>query len=119
MIVFFLFRAPLIKAFTQDPDALNMILPLFMLSLLLEPGRTQNIVMVNALRATGDARFPFYVALFFMWGVAIPIGYLLGITLEMGLLGIWIGFASDEWLRGLVNAWRWKSRRWESKRLDI
>lgn len=54
-----------------------------------------------------------------MWGVAIPVGYFLGIKMEMGLIGIWIGFLCDEWLRGLTNAWRWHSRRWQAKRLDI
>ncbi|XKM13433.1 MATE family efflux transporter [Orbaceae bacterium ac157xtp] len=119
VLLIFLVREPLVFAFTDKLDAVNTILPIFFLSLLLEPGRTQNIIMVNALRATGDAKFPFYVAIIFMWGVAIPVGYFLGIVMNMGLMGIWIGFACDEWLRGLVNAWRWKSRKWESKRLDI
>lgn len=96
---------------------IEMLLPLFLLALFLEPGRTFNIVMVNALRATGDAKFPFYTALIFMWGVSLPIGYWLGIKQGMGLLGIWLGFFCDEWLRGLVNSWRWKSRKWEAKRL--
>ena len=82
---------------------IKLLLPLFLLSVFLEPGRTLNIVMVNALRAAGDARFPLCTALFFMWCVALPVGYVLGIKLEMGILGIWIGFLCDEWLRGLVN----------------
>lgn len=119
VISFFLFRKPLVFNITTDMEVVNTILPIFILSIFLEPGRTQNIIMVNALRATGDAKFPFFTAIIFMWGLAIPIGYFLGITMKMGLLGIWIGFACDEWVRGLVNAWRWKSRKWESKRLDI
>ncbi|RKS85894.1 putative MATE family efflux protein [Orbus hercynius] len=119
VITFFLVREPLVTSFTNDWDVVNTILPIFILSIFLEPGRTQNIIMVNALRATGDAKFPLYTALIFMWGIAIPIGYFLGIKMGMGLLGIWIGFACDEWVRGLVNAWRWKSRKWESKRLNI
>lgn len=119
VIIFFLFRNIIVTSFTPNSDVIHILLPLFILSIFLEPGRTQNIIMVNALRATGDARFPFYMALIFMWGVAIPIGYLLGITLEMGLMGIWIGFACDEWLRGLVNAWRWRSKKWQTKSLTI
>ncbi|WP_392566138.1 MATE family efflux transporter [Utexia brackfieldae] len=119
VIGFYLMRKPLLTSFTTDPEVLNILLPIFLLSIFLEPGRTLNIIMVNALRATGDARFPFYTALIFMWGLAIPVGYFLGIKMGMGLLGIWIGFACDEWIRGLINAARWYSRRWESKRLDI
>lgn len=119
VITFVLIREPLVTSFTTEANIVNTILPIFLLSIFLEPGRTQNIIMVNALRATGDAKFPLYTAIIFMWGIAIPIGYFLGIIMEMGLLGIWIGFACDEWIRGLVNAWRWKSRKWEAKRLDI
>ncbi|WP_077924704.1 MATE family efflux transporter [Wohlfahrtiimonas larvae] len=119
VVVFYFARHFIVGRFTDDPVIMNLLLPLFLLSILLEVGRTQNIVMVNALRATGDAKFPFYAALVFMWGLAIPVGYFFGFVLEMGLIGIWIGFLCDEWVRGLVNAWRWKSRRWETKRLNI
>ncbi|WP_036769674.1 MATE family efflux transporter [Photorhabdus australis] len=116
---FWLFRVPILHFLTQDEAIIKLLLPLFLLSVFLEPIRTANIVMVNALRASGDARFPLYAALFFMWCVAIPIGYFLGIKMQMGILGIWIGFFCDEWLRGLTNTWRWKSKKWQTKRLDI
>lgn len=119
VVIFYLMRDYVVDGFTDDEVITELLLSLFAISILLEPGRTQNIVMVNALRATGDAKFPFYAALVFMWGVAIPVGYYCGFVLEMGLLGIWIGFLCDEWIRGLVNAWRWKSRKWEAKRLNI
>ena len=31
------------------------------------------------------------------------------------LIGIWLAFCCDEWVRGLTMYWRWKSRRWETK----
>ena len=95
----------------------SVMRPLFYLTIALEIGRTLNIVFVNALRASGDARFPFYMGLIFMWGVSIPVGYLLGIHYGVGILGVWIGFFCDEWLRGLANTLRWKSKKWQSKRL--
>lgn len=117
--VFYLSRHLIVDSFTENTIVRDLLLPMFLLSIFLEPGRTQNIVMVNALRATGDAKFPLITAIIFMWGIAVPVGYYLGIVKEMGLIGIWIGFLCDEWVRGLVNAWRWKSRKWESKRLNI
>ncbi|EKT64954.1 MATE family efflux transporter [Providencia burhodogranariea] len=116
---FWLLRDPILENITEDQGIIKLLLPLFLLSVFLEPGRTLNIVMVNALRASGDARFPLCTAIIFMWGVAIPLGYFLGIKMEMGLFGIWIGFFADEWLRGLTNAWRWRSRKWQNKRLDL
>ncbi|CAM3906859.1 MATE family efflux transporter [Xenorhabdus thuongxuanensis] len=119
VLAFWIFREPLLYVMTEDQKIVELLLPLFLLSVFLEPGRTFNIVMVNALRASGDARFPLYTALICMWGISIPVGYFLGITMGMGLLGIWIGFFCDEWIRGLVNAWRWKSKKWQTKRLDV
>ncbi|BET98009.1 MATE family efflux transporter [Xenorhabdus taiwanensis] len=119
VLMFWIFREPLLYVMTEDQKIVELLLPLFLLSVFLEPGRTFNIVMVNALRASGDARFPLYTALICMWGISIPVGYFLGITMGMGILGIWIGFFCDEWIRGLVNSWRWKSKRWQTKRLDV
>lgn len=119
VVGFYLLRYQILDIFNADHSVTNIMLPLFLLSIFLEPGRTLNLVMVNSLRASGDAVFPFMMALIFMWGVSIPVAYFLGIKMGMGLLGIWIGFACDEWLRGLANTWRWLSRRWEGKRLDI
>ncbi|MCD1125583.1 MATE family efflux transporter [Jinshanibacter sp. LJY008] len=119
VIGFWLADVHILHFLSKDDGINKLLLPLFLLSVFLEPGRTFNIVMVNALRASGDATFPLYTAIFFMWCVSIPVGYFLGITMEMGLVGIWIGFMCDEWLRGLTNTWRWKSRKWQAKRLNI
>ncbi len=93
----------------------DIMLPLFSLSIILEIGRTFNVVMVNALRASGDAKFPFVVGIIFMLGVSLPVGWTLCFHFGMGIVGVWIGFCADEWLRGITNALRWKSRKWQGK----
>lgn len=103
--------------FSTDADIVDLAAKLFFISLLLEPGRTFNVVVINSLRATGDARFPLMMALISMWGIAIPLAWFLGLHLGWGLIGIWLAFAADEWTRGLAMYWRWKSRRWETKAL--
>ncbi len=114
---FFLLREQ-IMAFLGLPEAhREMMRPLFWLSLVLESGRTFNIIMVNSLRAAGDAKFPFAVGVVFMWGVSLPIGWLVGLHWGWGILGIWLGFCFDEWGRAVCNTWRWRSRVWQSKRL--
>ncbi|WP_409421558.1 MATE family efflux transporter [Pseudaeromonas sp. ZJS20] len=105
----------LMSLFTDDQEIVAMATQLFFISMLLEPGRTFNIVVINSLRATGDARFPLMMAILSMWGLAIPLAWFLGLHLGWGLVGIWLAFAADEWTRGLAMYWRWKSRRWEKK----
>lgn len=106
---------PLLMLFTEDEGIIRIVSHLLMFSLILESGRTFNIIVISSLRATGDARFPFYMGLLSMWGLSIPIAWWFGIHLGWGLLGIWCGFAVDEWVRGLAMFWRWRSRRWEKK----
>ena len=105
----------IISLFTDDADIITQVAQLFLISLILEPGRTFNLVVINALRATGDARFPLYMALVSMWGIAVPLAYFLGIMQGYGLVGIWLALACDEWVRGLAMFWRWRSRRWQNK----
>lgn len=119
VILFLVIRKPLIESVTTDQIIVQLMMPLFFISIVLEPSRTQNIIMVNALRATGDANFPFYMAIIFMWGVSIPVGYFCAIKLDLGLMGVWIGFACDEFLRGFAMRWRWQSRAWQAKRLNL
>ncbi|MBM7603887.1 Na+-driven multidrug efflux pump [Metabacillus crassostreae] len=52
-----------------------------------------------------------------MWGVSVPLAYILGIHLELGLIGIWIAFIVDEWLRGLLMLWRWRQGKWRQMAL--
>ncbi|CAD7286535.1 MATE family efflux transporter [Campylobacter suis] len=117
VMAMFLLKELVMNELNLSSELKRIMLPLFTLSIVLELGRTFNIIMVNALRASGDARFPLMTGLIFMWGVSLPVGYFLGIHLSIGIIGVWIGFCADEWLRGGVNTWRWYSRKWQSKRL--
>jgi len=38
--------------------------------------------------------------------------WLLGVHLGCGMVGVWIAYAADEWLRGLLNWWRWAGLGW-------
>jgi Na+-driven multidrug efflux pump len=53
-----------------------------------------------------------------MWGISVPLAYLFGITLEFGLLGIYMAFVIDEWLRGILMFFRWKKRSWQQLSLE-
>ncbi|MDP4680639.1 MAG: MATE family efflux transporter [Cyclobacteriaceae bacterium] len=48
-------------------------------------------VGLGVLRGLADVRYPTFVIFFAFWIIAIPMGYILGIQLEMGAKGIWYG----------------------------
>lgn len=98
--------------FTKDVAIVTGGALLLRIAILLEPGRVFNIVVINSLRATGDVGFPIKMAVLSMWLVWVPLAWLLSLKLGLGLAGIWIAMATDEWLRGILMYRRWKSRRW-------
>ncbi|CAH0344439.1 putative FMN/FAD exporter YeeO [Bacillus sp. CECT 9360] len=114
-LIFSLFSKPLLSIFTSNQSIIATGSILILLTIILEPGRSFNLVIINSLRAAGDVKFPVYVGILSMWGVSVTLAYLLGIKLGLGLIGIWIAFAADEWLRGLLMLWRWKSKVWMKK----
>lgn len=114
-IVVAIFRESLLSFFTKDHEIISMGSTLLLLCLILEPGRTFNLVVINSLRATGDANISLIMAFISMWGISVPLAYFLGIHLGYGLPGIWIAFIVDEWFRGITMYFRWRSRVWEKK----
>lgn len=74
-------------------------------------------MVINGLRGAGDTVYPSVVAVFSMWIVSTLGCYLLAVPLGLGLPGIWIAFAADECLRGLLMQLRWKSGKWKNKSL--
>lgn len=69
------------------------------------------------MRAAGDAKLPVYMGLISMVGVSLPLGYFLAFHAQLGLAGVWLAVAVDEWIRGIVMFFRWRSRAWERKSL--
>ncbi|HEX2011070.1 MAG TPA: MATE family efflux transporter [Roseateles sp.] len=102
----------LLGLFTRDPAIIGAGVTLMWLTVLLEPGRTFNLVVINALRAAGDARYPVLVGAGSMLLVLAGGSWLLGQVLGLGLAGIWIAYAADEWLRGLLMWRRWATHGW-------
>ena len=102
----------IIGLFTDSKDVLAMATPLFMLSVFMEPGRILNVIIINSLRAVGDTKFPVVMAILSMWCISVPLGSFLALNMGLGLLGVWIGFCTDEWIRGISMFIRWRSKAW-------
>lgn len=112
-----LLREQLMGLFTNDPEIIRLGASVLLLSILLETGRTINIVVINSLRAAGDATFPVIIGAFSMVGMSLPLGYFFVFYLDLGLPGVWLAIAADEWTRAIIMYFRWKSRKWEKHAL--
>jgi len=108
-----LFRVPLLELFTRDASIVGLGAALLLLGFLLEPGRNFNVIMERSLHAAGDARFSMFAALAVTWLASVPLIYLFGVHWGFGLYGVWFVFIFDEWVRGLLLYFRWRSRAWQ------
>lgn len=108
-----IFRKQLMHVFTDNPEVMAIGASVLALSIVLETGRTMNIVVINSLRASGDARFPVKIGFLSMVCMSLPLGYFFVFVLDWGLVGIWLAISADEWVRAIIVYFRWKSRKWE------
>ena len=112
MVIIALVAPRLIDLFSHDPEIVAGGALLLRIAFILEIGRVFNIVVINSLRATGDARFPVQIGAVCMWLLWVPNSWLLGVHVGWGLVGIWIAMCCDEWLRGVIMYRRWVTRKW-------
>ena len=105
----------ILSVFTDNQEIITVGVWVLVVDWFLEIGRTSNIFAVGTLRATGDAIYPVVIAIIFNWTIAVGVGYFIGIPLGYGLIGMWIGFALDENIRGVILLRRWRSGKWKSK----
>lgn len=105
----------LMSLLTDNPEIISIGAALLWFDVLVEIGRPVNIFATNALRATGDVNYPFYVGLIVMWSLQVAGGYLTGIYFGLGIYALWLMIASDEITRGIIFTRRWWSMKWAGK----
>lgn len=100
----------LLRMFTKDPQVIDAAQTLLWIAVALETGRVFNLIVTGALRATGDAIYP-VVASVGSFVLVLGLGsYYLGRA--WGLPGIFVAYAADEWVRGLLMMARWHWHGW-------
>jgi putative MATE family efflux protein len=71
-----------------------------------------SFLLPSALRAAGDSKYTSIAALITMWAVRVILGYILGVTLGFGIVGVWAAMIVEWGIRGLLFAWRFKGDKW-------
>lgn len=107
----------LMQIFTDNAEITSLVSRLLFIDIVLEIGRTCNLVFGNALKTAGDAVFTTIIAVIFMYLFAVGGTYFFGIRLGLLVTGAYIGMAMDECIRALCMFLRWQSGKWKEKRL--
>ena len=108
---------PILRLFTDNPDLITLCRNTLFVDLFLEIGRCANVVIINSLRAAGDVNFPVIMGIISMWGIGVLLSYILGISFNLGIIGVWIALGADELLRGIIMFFRWRFGKWRNKQI--
>ena len=114
-ILTYIFIEPIMGIFTSNQEVIDISKNVFLVEIALEAARAINMILVGALNASGDVKFPLLCSLLVLWVISLPFSYGLAIVAKLGLLGVWIAYALDEALRGVLMIRRWRSGVWQSK----
>lgn len=108
----------LVGLFSPPDEIVPLIFQLMLLVLLAQPFLWSiSFVLPSALRAAGDSRFTSVTSMLTMWLLRVVLGYVLGVQLGFGLMGVWVAMVIEWGVRGLIFAWRLKGDKWYRHKL--
>ena len=105
----------LLRLYTDNPEVLRLGKICLWCDVAVQPFKAVNFILTTSLRAAGDSKFPAIVGSGMMWTLGLATSLILAFVVGLGLPGLWLGMASDEFYRSFANIWRWRSGRWKSK----
>lgn len=114
----FIFRSTLAGLFNLSPEALSaakLFLSIHCVSMAI--GWAFSFALPNALRAAGDTRYVMTAATISMWTVRVSLAYFLCFVIKLGPASVWIAMGADFIVRDSCFILRWKSGRWQNKRV--
>ncbi len=114
-VVLYLLSTPIMSLFTSDPQIIALAKSVMLVDILLELGRTSNLICLRALQASGDIKFPVTLAMFTMFSIAAFCSFLFGLVFGWGLVGVWLAMAIDECIRGATLLFRWHKDYWRGR----
>lgn len=108
---------PLASLFGNDPEVTRQAAWLIALSCLFMPVWAGSFVLPAGLRGAGDTRYALAVGTATMWGLRIMAGYLMGVVLGLGVVGVWMGMFGDWVVRNVLFRRRMRGTAWTRHRL--
>lgn len=96
----YLFGSYLLHFFTTNHTAISAGGVVLLYSFIGASATAGTLIYTATWQGLGNAKLPLYTTTFGMWIIRIMLGYLLGVTLNLGLAGVWLATLVD-------NAFRW------------
>lgn len=111
-IIYYIFAPQLAGIFTEDTEVILQVTKVLRIITFFQPFLCITFVITSALQGTGDTKFPMYSTFIGIWGIRVIGTYILGIELELGLVGVWLSYAFDIFIRSILLMVRFLKGRW-------
>ncbi|MEK0312280.1 MATE family efflux transporter [Cohnella sp. 56] len=109
---------PMVSLFNPPADIVDDIFWVTLINAIAQiPLWAISFVLPAGLRAAGDARFTSIASMLSMWLFRIALGYVLGIVLGLGIIGVWLAMNCEWGVRGWLFLRRFRGDKWYAKRL--
>ncbi len=112
--VFFFFPYGLLRAFTNDHAVVELGTVFLKIVALLQIPLALTMVLAGSLRGAGDTHFIMVATTIGMWAVRVPIAFITGVWLHLGVHAVWLAMIADWTLRMALMLWRYRSERWKA-----
>ncbi len=103
--------------YTSDPEVIRLTSILLASNSIALLFWGSSFVVSAGLKGAGDTRYTMLTAFIGMWIFRICLGYVLGIVLKVGILGIWIAMYTDWFVRGTMYLIRLRGTKWLKHKL--
>ena len=116
-VVFMTGGSALTRVISDQPYLLEVTPKLLFICGVVQVFFALNMVVRQGLRGVGDTRWTLLITTVSSYGVRLPLAWFLGVHLEWGLTGIWIGLCSEIMFRGCLFAARFLHGGWARVRV--
>jgi putative MATE family efflux protein len=116
-VAFFFLGGSLARIFLRGPDAeatIAVAAICLSISAFEQPFMALAMALGGALRGAGDTRSPVLVGLLGVWGIRVPLAWVLAFPAGLGLYGIWITMIADWATRTAVFSVLYRKGAWKS-----
>ncbi len=111
-LIMFLFAPWLVTIFTRDPEVIRLGTLYLRIVGVLQPFQALLFVLAGGLDGAGDTRWVLYTTVLGLWFMRLPLAYISGVTMGLGVLAAWLAMMVDVVVRSFILGRRYRSRAW-------
>jgi len=112
--ILFFFPETIMGILTRDAEVVRLGAIYLMLMAVAQFPQQMSGVLNGALRGAGETKVPMYIGGFGLWIVRLPLSYLLAVTFNLGVMGVWVAMTIDLFVRFSLSSYQYYRRQWAS-----